>query len=354
MKKQKVKISDYRFHVLQIEPLLACNMRCTFCAYPIIENKGDRLHADEVYKIVDSVDHTDKKLKYICFSQYNEPLLDERIFDFITYAKDKHFKVLIITNALLFDSEKVQNKLFDSEPTIIKISLQSLSREMFQATRGTNYPYDRYKTNIINFLRSAVARKTSIEIVLDIACNFLSKKEINKRKLIGIEHGESTIPDNINNFQNNFRDFLAEIRKSNFCFDHNEADIANFLQSAEKDYTMQKGFLLAPNISIKVKQFIYGRRISDFFPVLVPRICNTNILSVLSNGSVAPCCLAYGDLLSLGNIKKKSLREILISNKDLLENIRTGKSMHHTCRKCQGAPTRRGAVYMSMRNLIGI
>ena len=62
-----------------------------------------------------------------------------------------------------------------------------------------------------------------------------------------------------------------------------------------------------------------------------------------------PCCLAYDGSISLGNIQKDNLEEILINN-NFLNNLRTkGAPKHITCRKCFGEPTKRGAA---RRNLI--
>ena len=41
--------------------------------------------------------------------------------------------------------------------------------------------------------------------------------------------------------------------------------------------------------------------------------CHNQILGILSDGNVLPCCLAYDDSISLGNIKEQKLFDILES-----------------------------------------
>ena len=76
------------------------------CLFLLRNNKGKTLSDRNILDIIDSL-HIDNKFEYICFSQFNEPLLDNRIYDFIKYAKNRKLPVLIITNGLQFDSKDV-------------------------------------------------------------------------------------------------------------------------------------------------------------------------------------------------------------------------------------------------------
>ena len=84
---ETINISQYGYSILQIETMSVCNMRCSFCAYPVRNDKGEVLSEDIVYSVIDSL-HTDDSFEYICFSHFNEPLLDNRIYDFVKYSKD--------------------------------------------------------------------------------------------------------------------------------------------------------------------------------------------------------------------------------------------------------------------------
>src|SRR3989338_5460946 len=99
---RQVNITKYGYNILQVETSSSCNLGCAFCPYPLRNDQQSILPVDEVRKIIDSIVQVESAFKYICFSQFNEPLLDYRIFDFIKYAKEKNLPVLLITNGTLF------------------------------------------------------------------------------------------------------------------------------------------------------------------------------------------------------------------------------------------------------------
>ena len=81
-------------------------MACSFCPYPLKEDKTSKLPKENIQNILSQVDSKDEKLRYVTFSQFNEPLLDSRLFDNIEYAQNLGFKVLVVTNGLLLNKEE--------------------------------------------------------------------------------------------------------------------------------------------------------------------------------------------------------------------------------------------------------
>ena len=79
-------------------------------------------------------------------------------------------------------------------------------------------------------------------------------------------------------------------------------------------------------------------------------MCKSEILGILSSGSIVPCCLAYDDKIALGNIKNYKLIDVLKEN-EFLKNLRSfeGKK-HEVCQKCFGEPTKRGVIFRSIYN----
>ena len=82
---------------------------------------------NNVYRIIDQINPDDKNFEYVCFSQYNEPLLDSNIFKYIKYANSKNVKNLLITNALLLNQRKRRKMLVEDWPFNLKISLQTIN-----------------------------------------------------------------------------------------------------------------------------------------------------------------------------------------------------------------------------------
>jgi len=342
----KIKLSDYAYSILQVESKLECNMNCRFCPYPVIETKGAALSHDEVYSIIDSVDPKDERLEYICFSQFSEPLLDERIFDFVKYAKNKGFKVFLATNGLLLDSEEIRNNLIEASPDYIKLSLQILNKDHFKQSRGVVKSFDLYRQGIFEFLASSLRKNCKSNITVDIACNFLSKSEVLLRRFLGIEHGDPAVPNSI--VKEDLVDFLKGLNQYSSEFNYQPKGIDRFLKEAGPYYHDQQPLVLAKNITLKVKQFHYGRRLVDFYPSFKTKNCTVRVVSVLGNGSVVPCCFAFDSKLSLGNIREDSFKNIIQKKSTFIKNIKEGKKVPDVCRKCRGAPTKRGAVAISL------
>lgn len=86
-------------------------------------------------------------------------------------------------------------------------------------------------------------------------------------------------------------------------------------EAADKNYLTQNGLPLSPNVDVKIKQFIHGRKPTEYYPAVQPSSYNTGTLSISADGSVAPCGLAYDNLLSMGTSKmirsKTSLRKMV-------------------------------------------
>lgn len=346
---EKIRLSDYGFSILQLETQPWCNMNCKFCAYPIRKEKTAVLPDKYVLEIIDDIDQKDDKLEYICLSHFNEPLMDKRIFKFIEYAKKRGHKVLIITNGLLFSSEQMGLALVRAAPDYIKISFQTLNENHFK-TRGIDYPFGKYKNYIYEFLKLALDKNCASQISIDVACNFMSREKMFARKAIGMDCGDPSVPNAIKDIKNDVVGFLSGLNQFDGRFKFNEHEIIKTLDHAKPNYLDQIGITIAHNIKLKIKQFIHGRRLSEFEPIESGKPCSTRILGIMSNGSVVPCCLAYDQKLCMGNIKTESLCSILERNKEFIKIIKQegGKKLPLVCKMCQGAPTRRGAMLLGI------
>lgn len=334
-------IVKYGFSILQVETMSLCNMQCVFCGYSLRRDKTSVLPEEIVLKVIDSISVTDD-FNHICLSQFNEPLLDKRIYKFIKYAKGRKMPVMIITNGLLFDSKEVRDRLIDASPDYIKISMQVLNPRLFSSVRKTVRDFNLYKRGIFDFLNAA--QNGLSKITIDIACNFASGTGRLKR-FLGLECGDPSVYDTVNELRQDSRDFLMELQDNLPSYKFNAAYIDDYLNKVSSSYAHEPGFSVGKNISLKIKPFIFGRRIEDFYPVKKARPCISRILGILANGDVVPCCMAYDDTFSLGNIQRDPLSIILQRSLGLLRNIRVkGADMPLACQHCLGAPTRRGAV----------
>ena len=50
------------------------------CPYPLKSDKDSILDIEQVKQVINQINPEDERFRYITFSQFNEPLLDNRIF----------------------------------------------------------------------------------------------------------------------------------------------------------------------------------------------------------------------------------------------------------------------------------
>ncbi len=344
MLSEKNKMSDYGFTVLQIETKSNCNMACKFCPYPIRDDNKSIMQDKDVFNLIDQLDPNDPKFEYVCFSQYNEPLLDGNIFKYIKYANSKKVKNLLITNAMLLNNENKRKNIIESSPTVLKISLHTLNKKKFNWSRGTNLDVDDYFLRIYKLLSEIKGTSTNVHV--DLACNFINKKKKILKKFLGLSTGEASVPDNISEIVDDLKSFLQGLSNYDNSFKTSEREIEDFLNNSSPDYMSEEGLKIAPNIFLKIKGFIHGRRISDFKPLVHSFACEERILGVLADGSLTPCCKTYNNDLSLGNTKDKNIINILNDKKKWIEDLRSvSKNKNEICKKCYGEPTYRGTYF---------
>jgi len=350
-----VKLSDFGFNILQIESYAACNMECSFCPYPLKNDKTTKLDTFVIKGLIDQIDCNDEKFQYITFSQFNEPLLDSRIFELIEYAKSKNLKILLITNGLLLNKEKNIRSIFQSKPEV-KISLQVIDKNIHYDARGLNLELEKYSKTIFDFCRLADKECSDLKITIDVGCSFNESYWVFFfKKLFGLQTGDPSVPINKSKLSKNLNNFIKMLSQINQDYFFKNNLIPNLNDDYfNPNYISQDGYKFSKNIKLKIKPFFYGRRIQEFKPVPSDIFsCHNQILGILADGSVVPCCLAYEKSISLGSVLKYSLFDILSDN-NFLKNLRNiNGTKHITCRKCFGEPSKRGVIFRTVKFKLG-
>jgi len=331
------------FDTIQIETKGSCNMACSFCPYPLKTDTGNILEIETIVALLNQIGKNNRDIKYVTLSQFNEPLLDNRIFEIIKLVKSYGLKVHLITNGLLLNKEKNIQGFIDSEPDHLKISLQVLDSDLHKDARGIDMDFKRYSETLINFLPRM--KKSNTKILIDLGCNFNDKKiSYFFHKLLGQQSGDPSVANDKKTVIKKFENFLELFGQ---YFTSSEKKIAiDEIRKSRKDYFGEEGIKLSDNISIKLKSFWYGRKIEEFYPISNNFSCETSILGILADGTVVPCCLAYDKRLSFGNIKNEKLNNILANNLDFMNNLRKiGGEKDETCKKCMGCPSKKGVFF---------
>ncbi len=221
--------------------------------------------------------------KYLYFHLMGEPLCHPEIIRFIEYAKGDGFNVAVTTNGTLL--ARLGDALIASGVYKVNISLHSFEDEAEKT---------RYLDSCLFF-----ADKASRAGVLTV---------------LRLWNGEENSGENTETYSK-IKDFFKDFK---WVFGSRGARIRDKLH-LEYGERFEWPDINARDLGDEV--FCYG--LSDHF-------------GILSDGSVVPCCLDSDGVITLGNIFKDGIDEILSSQraKSIKCGFKNKKAREELCRKC--------------------
>lgn len=266
----------------------ACNLKCRYCYY----NSGlkDRVidhRLPDNYK--KSLEDISKNFKEIVFTG-GEALLHPQIFELIEFFKKRNIKITLLSNAVLLD-EKIIKKLIDLKIDNLNISLDSLDENTNNYLRGESSEVIKAIENAVSLkpdimdmeILQTVTRKniSSIKPMVDFCKEnkinlWLNPVEVSCQSLADLSL-EDLSEEELNELENSMK-YWAKDNKTLLDYVDNCLSLIN--KEKPKKISCQMG--------------------TDSF-VLDP------------NGDMKICFLK--DEISLGNIYKESIKDILKSQK---------------------------------------
>ncbi|MDC2966357.1 radical SAM protein [Alphaproteobacteria bacterium] len=346
-----LNLKKYGYKQLNIETLGNCNMNCQFCNWNARKDKETVMPENIVYRLVDEAGSLNSGCESINFSQFNEPLLDKRIFDFISYTKKKQIFVKLTSNCLLLGNRRVLNGMINHHPDQLFLSVQTLDKKKFSEVRGTNMSHKKYKEIIFRLLSNLKFK--NCKITMDMACNFLNHKKKLIRNILGFNTGDESVPLSLDMIKDDLIDFLMDLQDYDKHFKFKKNEFEEFFESLSSDYRSQACYNITENIDIKIKRFMYGKRLVEFEPTNTPFSCKHPTIAVMATGHVVPCCHMSAPYSTLGSVKLESLGEILERSKKYIKNLRdVNLDKPLVCKRCFGEKTKRAVKLLSIREKI--
>ena len=268
-----------RFSKIYVEITNICNLNCSFCSKDILPKKEMSV---EEFKIVISKikEYTDNIYLHV----KGEPLLHSRLDDILDICDRNNINVRITTNGTLLEKNK---------DILLKHHIKQINVSLHSENRINEY----------------------FERVFD-TCDILSKKitivyRIWTLDSLKIDERFIKIVDEIKNHYK-----LSPLIINKIKCERNIKIIDNIY--IDKDY-----------------EFVW--------PQFSDEKCNNgtclgtrNHIAILSNGNIIPCCLDSNSIITLGNIFKDNIEDIL--NNELFKRINSGfrnkKIVHNLCKSC--------------------
>jgi len=134
---------DYPSHMI-IETLARCNAACSFCQYPEILRKGEKMEMETIDNILDQLQAwLPSDLQFlVVYTGLNEPFLDKRIFDIMHKTKEKlpHALLQINSNGTPLTKDNIE-RLSDAPIHSMSISLNEIKKERYEEVM--KIPFDK-------------------------------------------------------------------------------------------------------------------------------------------------------------------------------------------------------------------
>ena len=126
---------------IHIETQTICNAACTFCPYPDLDRKGDKMDDELIDKIIDDLKEIPAHVKYsISPFKVSDPFLDKRIFKIISKINDElpNANIRLFTNGSALTDKNLEATRNIKNLANLWISLNEVDEDRYYALMGLN------------------------------------------------------------------------------------------------------------------------------------------------------------------------------------------------------------------------
>jgi len=300
-----------------IEVTKKCNLHCQHCAPTSGEGFSNELTLQEIKKVIDDL----KKLGVltIIFTG-GEPFLRQDFLEILEYTHKKDLGISILTNGLLI-TPAILNRLSKLNIQLIRVSLDG-PEEVHDAIRGVKGCWRKTVRNIRSVRKmlkktqltvTAVMMKENWKVIDKVLTEAVKLKADVFSLLFLVKVGRGTSSKSTL--------IVNEYRKG-----------LQLIFSQYKYFASKIRF--STNISFPLALLPGEVRESEDFKTIEGCALSTTIM-IKANGDVGPCdCLSNFPEMIVGNIRDKSLNQLIRSS--LIKEVRnfSTKNLGGVCRKC--------------------
>ncbi len=288
------KTLNYLPVTMDVEPTTGCNFRCTMCQVSSPNFKANNMELSTFKKLISD----NKQLIKIKLQGMGEPLVNKNIYEMIEFAKEYGIATEIICNGSMLNKKNI-SKLLENNLAKLTVSIDGASKKVFENIR--------VKSNFD-----------------DVISNSFTFKEMTRDKFLRPEFSAwSTI-------QESNYDEIDEIAKLCKKIGFDDLTYQVFLTGWGKnewEKINNKKNIDYRNLEVKEKfDAVISKYSSSNFKI---KVFEENLLTykkkcswpwnssyVSAKGNIVPCCI-IGDpnVIDMGNITKKSFKDIWYSEK---------------------------------------
>jgi radical SAM protein with 4Fe4S-binding SPASM domain len=157
---------DFPAHV-HLETMARCNAACNFCPYSSLERKGAKMDDSLIEKIVNDLKDIPRLHRFqLSPFKVNEPFLDTRIFDLLTYLQSElpHATITLTTNGSLINERIVERLTQFPNLGYLWVSFNDHRPDEYEATM--KLPYRRTRESLDRLHKAKAEGRLPMRIVL--------------------------------------------------------------------------------------------------------------------------------------------------------------------------------------------
>ena len=265
---------------LQVEPTNICNLRCALCPISQGMDRPSRHMDFNIFKKI--IDEMGDYVFLILLWEWGEPFLNPRVYEMISYAKQRHITVVSSTNGHVFAEGDHAHKLIHSGIDSIIFAMDGISQET----------YERYRiggdlNTVIEGIKNVVAAKSALN----------SKSPFIHLRFIPMKHNAHEIPK--------LKDFARALKVDALTYKTLNPHDDRKIIAKEKF-----GNEFIPE-DPKHQRFKYDSQSqARILRMRNPCKCLWNCPAIHSSGEVCPCTFDVHNKYVIGNIAKENFKEI--------------------------------------------
>ncbi len=298
---------------IQLNITNQCNLNCKHCFNDSGVKMANELSDQEIFNILSYF--LSRKIVCITFGG-GEPLLHNKIFDFIKYTSNRNGKITLLSNGMLIDG-KIANKLYKSGVSRIRISLDGSNERIndFIRSKGSF-------RGAINALKSLLTTSIKETVVMTSVnkYNFNDLENIIRLLIrIGVKDIKF-IPTILGGRAK--REFNKYILGGNF--------VKLLLKKKEELSRKYKDYIYI-SIDSPLEAIIYKnniRQLQKCGPCLIGQV----FLGIKANGDIFACPML--DEVIIGNMRKDDIKKIWQESK-ILNAVRDLNLLKGKCQNCK-------------------
>jgi len=279
------------FHRVHIEVTNICGLACSFCPPKLQPSKTMSLSF--FTKVLNELQGLTKEL---AFHVMGDPLTLSNLHEYLDLSKEKDFEVTLTTSGYYLKKSSLET-LFHPSVRQINISLNSYNKN------SLNLSFDEYMSSVLELCTQKLAH--------------YPKPFINLR-LWNFDEACSEIDFNADLFKR-----LEEAFKITLDVDKLYKERPKSIRLASKVLIHFDSYFQWPSMNSNhdTQGTCYGLK---------------SHIGILADGSVVPCCLDGEGVIHLGNLHKRTLTDVLSSQRatDMRIGFEKGEAVEELCKKC--------------------